>query len=232
MINIYEVSVLDLLPPNLKEDTDMIAAAKAVDNDFVLVVNEVKQCIFLPKIDEIKDGNLIDLLAWQMHVDFYDYLLPLSKKIELVKNSKRWHIIKGTPQAVEELTETIFGGDSQVIEWFQYDGEPYTFRVSASIESLKDGLKTFYKMLDTVKNTRSHLDSVIGVISDELKLETKYKEYPYPYWMCGTFLCGTKPDVNTLGTKVTTELKANTNNKNTKQKYPIAGTFESGGDTI
>jgi phage tail P2-like protein len=162
MISIYEVSIMDLLPPNLKEDPDMIAAAKAVDNDFLLLTNEVKQCILLPRIEEITDPDLIDLLAWQMHVDFYDYSLPLIKKIELIKNSVRWHRIKGTPQAVIDVATSIFGR-TKLKEWFEYGGNPYFFKLDVDITgqgASSENLAKLEKLVNAYKNTRSWIDGI------------------------------------------------------------------------
>ncbi|BCZ48418.1 hypothetical protein psyc5s11_44850 [Clostridium gelidum] len=230
-MNLNEFDLLELQTSYLQQDSMIQALCVALTPYLKEINDSIKLTYLYGRMDEL-DKKTIDELAWQFHVDFYDPTLSVEIKRQLVKNSPRWHKIKGTPQATEELTKTIFGGDAEVVEWFQYNGEPYTFQVYANIEALKDGLKTFYKMLDTIKNKRSHLDSIIGVISDELKLETKYKEYSYPFFMCGAFLCGTKPDANTLGTKVTTELNTVTNNTTTMQKYNMAGAFNTGGDTI
>ncbi|OPJ63676.1 phage tail protein I [Clostridium chromiireducens] len=169
MINIYEASVLNLLPPNLQSDPDMIAASKAVDNEFLLIVNEVRNCILLPNLD-LLPSDVVDLLAWQMHVDFYDNTLDLDVKRQLVRNSNKWHKQKGTPQAVEELISTVFDS-GQVNEWFNYGGEPYTFQVITTNESVTiDRAEQFIRALNSVKNERSWLDKVVIEIGDEMNL--------------------------------------------------------------
>lgn len=169
MINIYETSVLDLLPPNLRNDPDMIAASRAVDNEFLLIVNEVKKCILLPNLD-ILPSDVLDLLAWQMHVDFYDSALPIAVRRELIRNSIRWHKRKGTPSAVEELISTIFDS-GQINEWFNYGGAPYTFQVITTNESVTtDRAEQFIRALNSVKNERSWLDKVIIQIGEMLDI--------------------------------------------------------------
>ncbi|GAQ24209.1 phage tail protein I [Tepidanaerobacter syntrophicus] len=160
MIDIYEVKLLDLLPPNLRHDPDIIAASKAVDDEFLLVVNEAKHCIIMPRIDEL-ESDLVDLLAWERHVDFYDTSLPLEIRRTLVKNSIRWHKRKGTPAAVEEIVTEIFG-KGQVEEWFEYDGKPYMFKIHT--RDLIDSEEKYTKIIDainTVKNTRSWLEKIV-----------------------------------------------------------------------
>lgn len=169
MIDIYNVSVLDLLPPNLKQDPDMIAASKAVDNEFILVVNETKNCIILPRIDEL-GSDLVDLLAWELHVDFYDPTLTLEIRRQLVKNSSKWHMRKGTPAAVEELIQTVFG-DGEVQEWFDYGGAPYMFKViTCNASTTGDQAEQFIKALNSVKNARSVLEEIIISLSGEMNL--------------------------------------------------------------
>ncbi|WP_170932735.1 phage tail protein I [Desulfosporosinus sp. FKB] len=161
MIDIYSVSVLDLLPPNLKQDPDMIAASKAVDSEFTLVVNEVQDCIILPRIDEL-ESDLVDLLAWELHVDFYDAELPVETRRALVKNSVQAHRLKGTPAAVEMVASTVFGRCS-LDEWFNYGGNPYFFRVN--VEASQQGasqsnLTKLESLINEYKNTRSWLEIV------------------------------------------------------------------------
>lgn len=161
MADIYNVSVLDLLPPNLKTDPDMIAASKAVDTEFTLVVNEVKNCIILPRIDEL-ESNLVDLLAWELHVDFYDSALPLETRRALVKNSAQLHRIKGTPAAVEMAASTVFGQCS-LDEWFNYGGNPYYFKVNVDASqqgASQSDLAKLENLINQYKNTRSWLEII------------------------------------------------------------------------
>ncbi len=169
MIDIHNIKLIDIIPPNLKQDPDIIAASKAIDNEFSMVVTEAKECIILSRIDEL-GSDLIDILAWEMHVDFYDSTLPLDTRRQLVKNSLRWHQMKGTPAAVEELISTLFD-EGKVEEWFEYGGNPYTFRVVTNNSSVtQDRAIEFIKALNSVKNERSWLDKVVITQNEDLKL--------------------------------------------------------------
>lgn len=161
MIDIYNIKLLDLLPPNLKKDPDIIAAARSIDEEFAAIVDEAKNCIIIPRIAEIEDSELIDLLAWQFHVDFYDPALTLEIRKQLVENSFAWHKYKGTPAAVEELISTLFD-EGQILEWFEYGGDPFYFQVITNNTSVtQERALEFTKALESVKNKRSWLDKVI-----------------------------------------------------------------------
>jgi len=162
MISIYEASILDLIPPNLKIDPDIIAASKAVDNEFLVIVNEVKECILLPKIDDINNSDLIDLLAWQMHVDFYDNTLPIDVRRNLVKNSIKWHRIKGTPQAVIDVATSVFGR-TKLTEWFEYGAEPYYFKLDVNVTeqgASPENIKKIETLVNAYKNKRSWIEVI------------------------------------------------------------------------
>src|SRR5690554_1045404 len=107
MLNISDISLLDLIPPNLKSDPQVQAAATALDAELKAVTEAVKGIILYSRIDELPE-EIIDHLAWQFHVDYYNPNLPLDVKRTLVKNSLAWHRSKGTPATVEELITAVF----------------------------------------------------------------------------------------------------------------------------
>ncbi len=168
--SIYEVKLVDLLPPNLKDDPDIAAASEAIDESFLAVVNETAKCIIMPAIDRITDHALLDLLAWDRHVDNYDQSLSLEQKQQIIKNSYKWHMTKGTPAAVEELVATIFG-DGVIEEWFEYNGDPFMFEVHTNNDSAtNEKAEEFYKAVNAVKNLRSHLERVVITRSEEMDM--------------------------------------------------------------
>jgi len=169
MLNISDISLLDLIPPNLKSDPQVQAAAAALDAELKAVTEAVKNIILYSRIDELP-GEIIDHLAWHFHVDYYDPGLPLEVKRILVKNALTWHRSKGTPAAVEELITAVFD-EGQVEEWWEYGGDPYTFKVitfNAAVTTEK--AQEFIRALNSIKNARSWLESVEITQMEELPL--------------------------------------------------------------
>lgn len=159
MIDIGAVRLIDLIPPNLRNDVDMQAIAYAIDRQLQKVTGLIPRLSIIYYIDSLPE-EWVDELAWQWHVDFYDPTLPIDQKRALVKNSLRWHKRKGTPSAVEELIATIFGS-GQVVEWWEYGGEPYHFKVITSDPAATaDRAKEFLAAINSVKNVRSWLDTI------------------------------------------------------------------------
>ena len=157
--NIAEVSLLDLIPPNLQADKTVRSAALSLDGELKSVTASVAECLHLPRLNELPE-EVVDLLAWQWHVDFYEPGLSVVQKREMVRKSIAWHRRKGTPAVVQEVVSTVFA-DGVTREWFEYGGEPYRFRVETSgIVSDETAYARLYRLIDAVKNTRSWLESV------------------------------------------------------------------------
>ena len=116
--------------------------------------------LLYPRIDELPE-NLIDALAEQFHIDFYDAEMSLQQKRTVVKNSIAWHRRKGTPSVVEEMVQTVFES-AHVEEWFEYGGEPYHFRVTLITAPLTDKavLERLVDAINKTKNVRSWLEYV------------------------------------------------------------------------
>lgn len=152
-----------LISENLPESinrTNLNETAQTVDREMHLVSDNVILALIYARIDELAE-DVVDNLAVQLHVDFYDYSLALDKKRAVVKQSIARHQIKGTKAAVEQVIRTVFN-QGHVQEWFEYSGSPYHFRVDA-IES--DGIdaetiNSVVKAVNSVKNVRSWLDGL------------------------------------------------------------------------
>ncbi|MBO2943591.1 phage tail protein I [Paenibacillus sp. F411] len=162
MINIDQISVYDLLPPNAQADPTVSAAARALDSHVQQLNKEVEDLSFYRRLMQgrITDAEA-DERAWQDHVDFWDTTLPLEQKVQLLKNAKEFHRIKGTPGAIEDLITILFG-EGKVEEWFQYGGEPGYFRVTTNNpEVTLDRAQEFYRAVESVKRLTAHMEEVI-----------------------------------------------------------------------
>lgn len=157
--DLYNVNWLDLIPPSIVNDPQVQAISAAVTPQLQEVSQSIRECIILARLDELQE-EVVDLLAWQYHVDFYDSELSIDQKRNLVRTSIDAHRHKGTPYAVELVVKAILE-DAIVQEWFEYGGEPYFFRViKINGQITADMYPRLKKAVDTVKNTRSWLEGV------------------------------------------------------------------------
>ena len=175
-----------LLPYSITQDKKIKDISKIIDISFDEIIKIIDLCLLYHRIDTI-DETLLNELAWQFHVDFYDPTFSLEQKRNAVKKSIIWHKHKGTVGALEDYVSTIFG-NARVIEWFDYNGEPYHFKIdmiTGEIPSV-DALGKILQAIDTIKNTRSWCDNLgflrfidnkiyIGLYQNQFK---KYKISP------------------------------------------------------
>ena len=169
MINIYDVKLLDLLPPNLRGDLDIIAASQAVDTEFQVMTSSIKNVLTFADIDNAR-SEVVDNLAWELNTDYYDSSLSLETRRELVRKALIQRMTKGTPSAIEGIVKTLFG-EGTVEEWFDYAGAPYYFRVLTENSSVTGDLANqFATAIEAVKNLRSRLEVVIVTMSADMGL--------------------------------------------------------------
>lgn len=169
MRNLNNISVLDLLPPNIRNDSNVQAAAKALDVEFRAVTAAISDCYFYSQIDSLPE-TVIDMLAVQFHADFYAPNLPIEIKRDLVKNAGSHHRTNGTPAAVEALVTSVFD-EGIVEEWWEYGGDPFHFKVITFNSSVaNEQADEFTRAVNTVKNVRSVLDGVEITTSEDCSL--------------------------------------------------------------
>ena len=157
---LQSTSLLDILPQNLLADAQIYAAARALDDELQKITAATRNALLLPRLDELLE-EVIDLLAWQWHVDFYEPSMSIETKRQLVRESIAWHRIKGTKAAVEKMAQTVFKG-GVVTEWFEYGGEPYHFRIDVlnAPNMTEESRERLLAVVNASKNTRSWLDEL------------------------------------------------------------------------
>ena len=142
----------DLLPINAtKQERDLSNSIARIENipvDIRDLWNPDKcPVVFLP------------WLAWSLSVDLWKDSWPEETKRAVIKASIEIHSHKGTPWAVEKYMEAI-GITAEVIEWFEYNGDPYKFKVSTSNRMSNADYYEVIEAVNVSKNTRSHLDAI------------------------------------------------------------------------
>ena len=154
------LSLLELLPSSLAEDSKIRAIALAVGEQLKAVTESIPAIEIYSRIGELEEP-LLSLLAWQFHVDHWDANWSVETKREAVRNSIKLHKKKGTPWAVRKAVEIATGEPAEVQEWFEYDGDPYKFKVGTETTVNEAVYQSIIEAVISAKNVRSHLDSVV-----------------------------------------------------------------------
>ena len=87
-------------PPALKKDEKMVALGRLIANELHQTVEQTKKNIIYANINELSE-TWLDVLAYDLHVDWYDYDYPIEAKRAIIRDSVRVHQKLGTKAAVE-----------------------------------------------------------------------------------------------------------------------------------
>src|SRR5262252_5035664 len=82
--------------PSISYDAQVQSGCTAFDNQMWAIIDDTPVIVILPNVRTLTDETLVDILAWQFHVDFYDSTRDLDFKRQLVFKSIDWHRRKGT----------------------------------------------------------------------------------------------------------------------------------------
>ncbi|MDF2984875.1 MAG: phage tail protein [Eubacterium sp.] len=154
-------NLLRVFPEILAKDENMLALASSISDELALRPDEIASLMLYSRIDELSE-KLLDILAYDFKVDWWDYNYSLEEKRKTLKDSWNVHRTLGTKGAVEKAISAIYP-DTKVEEWFTYGGDPYHFKLL--LDATYEGVNpTKHKrVLDRVeyyKNLRSHLDNI------------------------------------------------------------------------
>lgn len=158
---ITKENLLASLPAVLANDENMAALASAVAEVLAARVDEIGRVSIYAQIDKLPN-ELLDILAYDFKVDWWDANYTLEEKRQTLKDSWNVHRRLGTKAAVVMAISAIYP-DTQVSEWWEYGGDPYHFKllIDATFENVDPA--QHQRVLDRVafyKNLRSVLDEV------------------------------------------------------------------------
>lgn len=166
-------NLLRTLPAVLRNDQNMAALAEAIAQTLSGRADEIESLLIYARIDHMPE-ELLDILAYDFKVDWWDADFTLEEKRRTLKDSWRVHRMLGTKAAVELAVSDAFG-DGKVSEWFEYGGAPYHFKVSGiDPGKIQDGYAAFLGLLRQVQRLSAVLDSICIQCSAEHYLYTGF----------------------------------------------------------
>lgn len=159
MIKFTEGGLIDIWP---EKDPEVEALSYALQQQFIILKKYADQMQCFSNVEELNE-TVLDYLAIELQAMYYEQSMDLDKKREIIKNTMKWHIYAGTPAAVSEMVNVIFG-TGRVVEWFDFENPeeriPGTFDIVTDAGFSKDLIEQFNKTIKKVKNARSHLRKV------------------------------------------------------------------------
>lgn len=186
----------ELLPDSLSGDPSIRAAAAALDTVLDAAARAIPGVLLyarlahdtgfvepvamlppLARLSELSGGlaslpePVLDLLAWQLHVEGYEAAVDVAAKRQLIAGSLLLHRRRGTPWAVRTALETALRLPTVIRQWWEYEGRPYFFRVRLDVSDAgldETGVTDAMRLIFDYKNVRSWLDCLETVTTRPL----------------------------------------------------------------
>lgn len=163
MTDIFSGELMDLLRNSaFSENIDVQCISYALKGTVQDILEKLKNTLVESGIDELSEKTL-DTLAVELRTPYYDEDFSIEQKRTVIQNTLKWYMKSGTPEAVKEFINVVFG-DGDIVEWFDYIEGPFTpgtFDVMVNTEMTEDAAEQFTKTIEKVKNERSHIRHLI-----------------------------------------------------------------------
>lgn len=162
MIKLKEGQMTDMLPSSMARDVETQCISYALKKQVERIVHLSDQTRTVAVIDMLPE-KILDVLAVELRTPYYQESMNLETKRNIIKRTLLWHTKAGTPKAVSELIEIVFG-EGSVVEWFDYDEPPYTpgtFDIITNAQMTEEITNYFLSIIQRVKNTRSHIRRIL-----------------------------------------------------------------------
>lgn len=162
MISLYDSSIADVLPAVLKEMPEVKALGYSIKMGMQRMLRYAENTSVYAEVQKAPE-YVLDALAIDLNTQFYSDKLDVETKRKIIAGTLSWYMRSGTPAAINELIEAVFG-DGEVQEWYEYGGQPFEFRVSTNASGTEIDAATrayFLKVLKNIKPERS----VMGMIN-------------------------------------------------------------------
>lgn len=201
---ITKENLLFTFPVALRENASIAALGDVTADVLERRPAEISRLSIYPRIDELPE-DLLDILAYDFKVDWYDYEYPIATKRALIKGNILAHKRQGTVFATRSVLDSLYP-KSAMEEWFTYGGEPGCFRLNVNVtNSATEGAVEVYsteeilRRIATVKRLSAHLEGVSYMVRDAIVVGHRIDSWQYRVPECNTLRCGTWWMRHTLG---------------------------------
>lgn len=168
------VDIGRLVPNFILRDKNGAALAKAIEKAMQTMCEAVQAGIdTIIDPDKMPEWRL-DEMAWEMG-GLYDYNATIEEKRVWIKEAVPLYASYGTAAAIEKYLRGYFP-EAEVEEAWQYDGDPFHFRITVRGDMTDTKMRIAQTAAETIKNVRSVMDDIsIGNFAGiEIHIGTDY----------------------------------------------------------
>ena len=119
------------------------------------------------RLDDVSE-DVLDVLAVQFKVDWYNQSWPLETKRRVIKTALEVRRYYGTDWATETALRSIYPG-SKIIEWYDYGGTPGHFIVECDMSDSWEQPSTaeIKRITNIYKRMTAHLEHIRFIVTAE-----------------------------------------------------------------
>lgn len=200
MIDLEHGEIADLWRDN--KEPEFQAISYAIKLEMARLKAKIDSSQIYAGVQNLQE-DAVDELAIELCVKGYDQSMPLEVKRNAVASALLYYTYAGTVRAVRTLIQSLYG-DAAVEEWFNYNGDPYHYRVSIDITHQLQTVpmltrEELTELLRGVTRTSAHLDDVSFMIRSGLLIGQRSAVYTINPVQCGVPYSGQYPEVKTQG---------------------------------
>lgn len=151
------LDLLQIIPSFMQEDKTVKGLCAAGNYILNYLHNQIKKMDFYNNLD-LLDEQTLDLIAKVSRIAWYDDTDSKSVKVDVIRNSEKVFWMMGTTESVKQVVKDVFGENSDIEEWHEYNGNPKYFKVNISDLLSIENIDKAYNLVCKVKNAQSQID--------------------------------------------------------------------------
>lgn len=157
-MEIKQIDLLKLQSEHMKSDPTTIDLCNTLSTAFNNINPQI--CNIHLSLDYLQE-SVLDELAIEKNIFWYDSNASIETKVKIIKNAEKVFKYLGTNYAVEQVIEDYFG-DGEILEWYDYNGSPYHFKVKTSnLQVTEELAQQFTDAVNKVKRLSTRLEEVV-----------------------------------------------------------------------
>ena len=165
MIELHEVGLVEGLPPDVAKEP-WVQILDAVFRERRKKELEAAERLKIYTDIDRADEAVLDILAVQFRVDWYDTSYPIETKHRIIKTALEVRRYCGTEWAVQKALSSIYP-NVKISEWYDYGGRPGYWRMNVDITD--DGViyytpEEIEKRLGYARRCTAHLEHIIYIV--------------------------------------------------------------------
>lgn len=225
MTDLWGTGLIEGLPPAVADEPWVRIMDKVYRERHQREMEAAELIHIYTQIDS-QPEEILDVLAVQFKVDWYDSNYPLEAKRSIIKTALEVRRYYGTDWATLKAISAIYPR-SEIEQWYDYGGTPGHFRVICSVDGALIPVKRreIRRSVNIYKRMTAHLDSLYLQVQAGIEIECEFSSLVYrvPY-ASETMYAGTWPRTTTHAGIADGELEVETEGSANAFRVETAGT--------